>query len=102
MAGRNYVPTLLLSTFLGSLGIHRFYTGYIGLGVLQLITCGGCGIWALIDFVCICFNKYEDADGDELEKVNPILGKIFFFVALAFMVIYGLAFSFGFLEGMKG
>ncbi len=40
---------LIISLFLGGLGIDRMMLGDTGLGVLKLITCGGCGIWALID-----------------------------------------------------
>lgn len=39
----------LLQIFLGGLGIGRFYTGHVGMAVAQLLTCGGLGIWALID-----------------------------------------------------
>ncbi|CAL9540567.1 MULTISPECIES: TM2 domain-containing protein [unclassified Streptomyces] len=39
----------LLQIFLGGLGIGRFYVGSVGVGVAQLLTCGGLGIWALID-----------------------------------------------------
>ncbi|MBB1243020.1 TM2 domain-containing protein [Streptomyces durbertensis] len=39
----------VLQLFLGGLGVGRFYTGHIGIGVAQLLTCGGLGIWALID-----------------------------------------------------
>jgi len=39
--------------FVGSLGIHRFMMGDTTNGILMLITAGGCGIWALIDFINI-------------------------------------------------
>ena len=44
---------LVLSIFLGCYGIDRFYIGHIGLGVGKLLTCGGIGIWALIDWFLI-------------------------------------------------
>ncbi|WP_221347792.1 TM2 domain-containing protein [Streptomyces beigongshangae] len=39
----------ILQIFLGTLGIGRFYVGSVGVGVAQLLTCGGLGFWALID-----------------------------------------------------
>lgn len=56
--------------FVGFLGIHRFYTGYIGIGIAQLLTFGGCGLWALIDLICILANKFNDAKGQTLEGYN--------------------------------
>ena len=44
---------LILSILTGTWGVDRFYLGDIGLGVIKLITCGGCGIWWLIDLILI-------------------------------------------------
>ena len=66
--GKDWLTTLLLSIFLGSLGVDRFYTGYTGLGVLKLITCGGVGIWWLIDLIMIATGKFTDANGNPLVK----------------------------------
>ena len=52
-ASKSQLVAALLCFFLGGLGIHRFYLGYTGIGVIQLLTAGGCGIWALIDFIRI-------------------------------------------------
>lgn len=65
---RNYMVALLLSIFVGSFGVDRFYMGYIGLGVLKLITFGGCGIWWLIDLILIATKNLKDADGKELQS----------------------------------
>jgi TM2 domain-containing membrane protein YozV len=60
---KNFVATLLLCVLLGGLGVHRFYVGKIGTGILQLITMGGLGIWALIDLIMIAIGKFTDKDG---------------------------------------
>ena len=54
---------MLLSIFLGWLGIDRFYLGYAGLGALKLATGGACGIWCLVDSILIAVNKLPDSDG---------------------------------------
>lgn len=47
----------------GVLGVDRFYLGYTALGVLKLLTVGGAGIWALIDFIRIGVDSLRPADG---------------------------------------
>jgi TM2 domain-containing membrane protein YozV len=69
-SSRSYILTMFLAFFVGWLGIHRFYTGYIVIGVIQLLTLGGCGLWALIDVISLVLNKYKDADGNELDGHN--------------------------------
>ena len=59
----DWLTTLLLCFFLGYLGIHSFYTKKTGIGVAQLLTCGGCGIWALIDFIMIIVGSFRDGEG---------------------------------------
>lgn len=65
---KDWLVTLLLSLFLGTLGIHRFYVGKIGTGILQLITLGGCGVWALIDIIMIVTGNFKDRDGNEIKN----------------------------------
>ena len=60
---KNFVATLLLCLLLGYLGIHRFYVGKIGTGILQIITIGGLGIWVLIDLIMIAIGKFTDKGG---------------------------------------
>ena len=56
----------LLPAAFGFCGIHRFYTGYTGIGIAQFLTVGGCGIWQLIDLISIFTGKYRDSNGQPL------------------------------------
>ena len=64
---KEWLIVLLLCFFLGAFGVHRFYVGKIGTGIAQLLTCGGCGIWALIDFVMILVGNFTDAEGNPIK-----------------------------------
>ncbi|BBC36075.1 hypothetical protein SGFS_073690 [Streptomyces graminofaciens] len=54
----------ILSLFLGAFGVGRFYIGHVGLGVAQLLTCGGLGIWSLIDgIILLTSSNTTDSNG---------------------------------------
>ncbi|MBI2004441.1 TM2 domain-containing protein [Candidatus Pacearchaeota archaeon] len=62
-----WIVALLLSIFLGGLGVDRFVMGHVGLGILKLVTLGGCGIWWLIDVILIA-TKHKYGGVQWIEK----------------------------------
>ena len=62
-SSKDWLTALLLSIFLGGLGIDAFYLGKSGAGVGKLLTAGGCGIWALIDLIQIATRSAKDSTG---------------------------------------
>ena len=73
--GYDWFITLLLCFFVGFLGVHRFYTGNTMIGVGQLLTFGGCGLWTMIDFFLIITNTYKDGKGKPLVRSNVRIQK---------------------------
>ena len=66
---KDWMITLILAILVGGLGIDRFYSGSILLGVLKLVTFGGLGLWWLIDLIMLVTGSYKDGNG------NPIASK---------------------------
>lgn len=66
-SGKSQIIALILVALVGGLGIHRFYLGYTWQGVVQLLTLGGCGVWALIDLIRIIMGTLKPKGG-EYEK----------------------------------
>ena len=66
--GYDWLTTLLLCFFLGVFGVHNFYTKKTTIAIVQLLTLGGCGIWAFVDFIMILVGSYKDGKGNYLVR----------------------------------
>jgi hypothetical protein len=60
------LPVFLLCLLFGWLGVHRFFVGKVGTGVLMLVTIGGLGIWIMIDLILIILGDFKDRDGRKI------------------------------------
>jgi len=65
---KSRLAVTLLAFFLGSLGVHRFYLGKIGTGILMLITLGALGVWTLIDFIMAVAGVMKDREGKPIKN----------------------------------
>ncbi|MBB6118864.1 TM2 domain-containing protein [Nocardiopsis algeriensis] len=68
VSDKDWLVTLLLTFLVGGFGVHRFYVGKIGTGVLMLLTCGALGIWTLIDLIMVIVGNFKDAQGRPIRR----------------------------------
>ncbi len=68
MTDKRILPAAILAFFFGIFGAHRFYVGKTGTALLQLVTAGGAGIWAMIDLVLIVCGAFTDKQGIRITK----------------------------------
>ena len=64
----DWLALFLLTFFVGVLGVHRFYVGKIGTGVLMLITLGGLGVWLLVDLLLVVTGQFTNKDGQKIPR----------------------------------
>ncbi len=65
---KSRLAAAILAWFLGVIGVHRFYVGKVGTGILMILTLGGLGIWVIIDFVLIVIGSFRDKEGRVLSN----------------------------------
>jgi len=65
---RKRIIAFILCLIGGTLGLHRFYVGKIGTGIIMLLTLGGLWIWVIIDLVMILAGYFTDKEGKKLKK----------------------------------
>ena len=84
---KSWLATVLLCQFLGTLGVHRFYTGRIISGIFQLLTFGGFGIWVFIDLIMIVSGDFKDQYNRPLDQ-QPVMGGSRSWVTAAFLCMF--------------
>ena len=84
---KSWLATVLLCQFLGTLGVHRFYTGRIVSGIFQLLTFGGFGIWVLVDLIMIISGDFKDSYNRPLDQ-TPVMGGSRSWVTTAFLCMF--------------
>jgi len=65
---KSRLATTLFAFFLGEFGAHRFYLGKIGTAIAMLVTMGGLGIWAFVDFILAVAGIMKDKEGKPIKN----------------------------------
>ncbi|NBC08138.1 MAG: NINE protein [Bacteroidetes bacterium] len=60
---KDQLVALILCIMVGWMGIHRMYLGYYGIGIIQLLTLGCCGLWTLLDMIRIITGNLQPKEG---------------------------------------
>ena len=68
---KSRLGALLFCGLLGWIGVHRFYAGKTGTGILMILTLGGLGIWWIIDAITILIGSFKDKDGKYIVEWMP-------------------------------
>jgi len=99
---KDWIVLSLLSFFLGYLGIDRFYAGRVGLGIGKLLTLGGLGLWAFIDFILALCGQVKDAQGRYIRKnKNTMLAIVLVVLEVLFIIgVFSYIFSLAMLFAM--
>ena len=63
VSSKSRLAAILMCFFVGVIGVHRFYVGKIGTGIAMILTCGGLGIWVLVDLIMIAAGSFTDIEG---------------------------------------
>ena len=63
LSDKSRLVALLLCFFVGAIGVHRFYVGKIGTGILYIFTLGLLGIGTLVDLILIVVGSFKDKEG---------------------------------------
>ncbi|KAH3744175.1 TM2 domain [Pelomyxa schiedti] len=72
-SGNTWVTTVFLSAMLGGFGADRFYIGYAGWGVFKMLSLGGLGVWAVVDFIMEVLGYLTPANGSVYSDLGPVV-----------------------------